>query len=202
MDSEAVWQHIDRERLWTADLLQSLPRGAWEQPSLCEGWSVRDVGAHLTFSHARLRDVAWPAVRTGFRYNAMIKYCALRSPLTHEEIVATLRGFVGSRRRAPFVTELEPLLDILVHTQDICLPLGIDHQMPVDAAVAVADRVLSVRGPMRLWKPPRQRLVATDTVWAYGDGPVVQAPMRSHLLTLTGRQPSCPKASVASHAPA
>jgi Mycothiol maleylpyruvate isomerase N-terminal domain len=113
MDSEAVWQHIDRERSWMADLLESLPRAAWEQPSICEGWSVRDVGAHLTFSHARLRDVAWPAMRTGFRYNAMVKYAALRSPLTHEDIVARLRGFVGSRRRAPFVTELEPLLDIL-----------------------------------------------------------------------------------------
>jgi uncharacterized protein (TIGR03083 family) len=154
MDSNEVWQHIDRERSRLADLLESLPEAAWEQPSLCEGWSVRDVGAHLTFSHARLRDVIWPALRTGFRYNAMVRYAAVRSPLTHEQIVTTLRGFVGSRRRAPFVTELEPLLDVLVHSQDICLPLGIDHAMPLDAAVAAADRVLTLRGPMRLWEPP------------------------------------------------
>lgn len=203
MDSQAVWQHIDRERSWMADLLESLPPAAWEQPSLCEGWSVRDVGAHLTFSHARVRDVVWPALRTGFRYNAMIKYAALHSTLTHEEIVAKLRGFVGSRRTAPFVTELEPLLDILVHTQDVCRPLGIDHPMPVDAAVAVADRVLRLRGPMRLWEPPRKvRLVATDADWGYGEGPVMQAPMQSHLLTLTGRAPSSPKANSASHEPA
>lgn len=190
MDSNAVWQHIDSERSKLADLLESLPLAAWEQPSLCQGWSVRDVGAHLTFSHARLRDVGWPAVKTGFRYNAMIRYAALRSPLTHDQIVATLRGFVGSRRRAPFVTELEPLLDVLVHSQDICLPLGIEHPVPVDAAAAAADRVISLRGPMRLWEPPRGvRLVATDADWAYGDGAVVEAPMQSHLLTLTGRQP-------------
>ena len=36
----------------------------------------------------------------------------------------------------------------------------------------------------------RVRLVATDTDWAYGDGPPAEAPIRSHLLTLTGRQPS------------
>ena len=196
MDSHAVWQHIDRERSRMADLLESLPRAAWEQPSLCQGWSVRDVGAHLTFSHARVRDVMWPAVRTGFRYNAMIAYAARRSPLTHEQIVATLRGFVGSRRRAPFVSELEPLLDILVHTQDICLPLGIDHPMPVDAAVAAADRVLALRGPMRLWEPPPGvRLVATDSAWAYGDGHIVRAPTQSHLLTLTGRQTSGTRAA-------
>src|ERR1700712_1385371 len=198
MESRGVWPHIDRERSWPGDLLWSLPRADGEQPSLCQGWSVRDVGAHLTFSHARLRDVAWPAVRTGLRYNAMIKYAALRSPLTHEEIVATLRGFVGSRRRAPFVTELEPLLDILVHAQDICLPLGIEHAMPVDAAVAAADRVLRLRGPMRLWdQPSGVRLVATDADWAYGDGAEKKAPIQSHLLTLTGREGASSKASSA-----
>jgi uncharacterized protein (TIGR03083 family) len=191
MHSNTVWQHIDNERSWLADLLESLPQASWDKPSLCEGWSVRDVGAHLTFSHARLRDLMWPAVRTGLRYNAMIKYTAVRSPLTHEQIVSTLRGFVGSRRRVRFVTDLEPLLDVLVHTQDICVPLGIQHPMPVDAAVAAADRVLSLRGPMRLWEPPRGvRFVATDADWVYGDGTVTEAPIQSHLLTLTGRQPS------------
>lgn len=198
MDSETIWQHIDTERSRLADLLGSLPQSAWEQHSLCEGWSVRDVGAHLTFSHARLRDVAWPAVRTGFRYNEMIRYAALHSPLTHNQIVAMLRGFVGSRRRAPFVTELEPLLDILVHSQDICVPLGIEHPMPVDAAVAAADRVLSLRGLMRLWDPPGGvRLVATDADWAYGDGVEKEAPIQSHLLTLTGRQRASSEASAA-----
>lgn len=190
MDSDAVWGHIGRERSTLADLLESLPQAAWQEASLCQGWPVRDVGAHLTFSHARLRDVAWPAARTGFRYNAMIGYAAVHSPLTHEQIVSTMRGFVGSRQRAPFVTELEPLLDVLVHFQDICLPLGIRHSMPVDAAAAAAARVLSLRGPMRLWEPPRAvRLVATDTDWAYGGGLVHEAPIQSHLLTLTGRQP-------------
>src|SRR5262245_40461490 len=191
MDSDAVWQRIDEQRSWLADLLESLPPAAWDTPSMCQGWSVRDVAAHLTFSHARLRDVAWPAVRTGFRYNAMIDFAAVHSPLTHAQIIATLRGFVGSRRRAAFVSELEPLLDVLVHTQDICVPLGVEHPMPVDAAVAVADRVLSLRGPMRLWPPPRGvRLVATDVEWSYGEGPTTEAPIRSHVLTLTGREPS------------
>ena len=193
MDSDEVWQHIDEERTWVADLLESLPAAAWEQPSLCAGWTVRDVGAHLTFAHARVRDVLWPAVRTGLSYNGMINYTALHSPLTHEQIVATLRGFVGSRRKAPLISELEPLIDILVHTQDICIPLGVEHAMPVDAAVAAADRVLTTRGIMQLWKPPRgTRLVATDAEWSYGTGPVREAPIQAHLLTLTGRQPSTP----------
>lgn len=200
MDSETIWRHIDNERARLADLLEQLPPAAWDRPSLCEGWSVRDVAAHLTFSHARVRDVVWPAVRNGFRYNATIRYAALRSPLSHEQILATLRGFIGSRRRAPLVTELEPLLDILVHSQDISVPLGIHHPTPVDAAIAAADRVLALRGPMRLWQPPEGvRLVASDADWAYGDGVVTEAPIQSHLLTLTGRHPSSSGTTRVSH---
>ena len=197
MNSDTVWQHIDNERAWLADLLQSLPQKAWQQPSLCEGWTVRDVGAHLTFAHARVRDLLWPAVRAGFRYDALIKDTALSSPLTHEEIVATLRGFVGSRHRVAFITDLEPLIDILVHTQDICRPLGIDHPMPPEAAAAAADRVLSTPRPIRLWQPPHGvRMIATDVDWAYGAGEEVRKPMRSHLLFLTGRE-TVPKRSTA-----
>ena len=189
MDNDTVWQHIDTERAWLADLLESIPPEAWRHPSLCEGWMVRDVGAHLTFAQARVRELLWPAVRAGFRYDALIKGTALRSPLTHEEIVATLRGFVGSRRRVSFITDLEPLIDILVHTQDICVPLGIQHPMPPEAAAAAANRVFSTPRPLRLWSPPRGvRLVATDVDWAYGHGTEAPAAMSSHLLTLTGRQ--------------
>lgn len=189
MDDDTVWQHIDNERAWLADLLELLPQEAWQQPSVCQGWTVRDVGAHLTFAQARVRDLLWPAVLAGFRYDALVKDTALRSPLTHEEIVGTLRGFVGSRRRVAFITDLEPLIDILVHTQDVCRPLGIDHPMPPDAAAAAADRVLSTRRPIRRWKPPKGvRMIATDVDWAYGAGDEVQKTMRSHLLTLTGRE--------------
>jgi len=189
MDSDAVWHHIDTERAWLAGLLESLSPEQWRQPSLCDGWTVRDVGAHLTFAHTRVRDLLWPAVRAGFRYDAVVRDTALRSPLTHQEIVATLRGFVGSRRRVAFITDLEPLIDILVHSQDICVPLGIDHPMPPDAAAVAANRVLSTPRPIRRWKPPDGvRMVATDIDWAYGSGDEVRAPMPIHLLMLTGRQ--------------
>ena len=196
MDTDTIWRHIDAERTWTADTLESLPPDAWETPSLCAGWSVRDVAAHLAMAQARVSDIAWPALRTGLRYDAMIKYAALHSPLTHEQIVARLRGFVGSRRKAPLITDLEPLIDILVHNQDIAIPLGIDHPMPPDAAAAAADRVLSTPWPLRRWKPsPSVRLVATDAEWAWGNGDTArEAPMQAHLLMLTGRTvtPSLP----------
>lgn len=189
MDSDEVWGHIDRERAYLADLLESLPEEDWRRPSLCDGWTIRDVGAHVSMAEARVRDVLWPAIRSGFSYNGMVRRAALGNRASHGEIVATIRGFAATHRLAPFITELEPLLDVMVHVQDVCVPLGIERDIPVDVAAVTATRLLSLRGPMRLWRAPRGvRLVATDTDWTYGDGPVVEARMQSILLGLTGRQ--------------
>jgi uncharacterized protein (TIGR03083 family) len=197
VDTDTVWRHIDEERTWLARLLESLPEEDWQRPSLCEGWTVRDVAAHLTFAQTPVRELLRPALRAGFRYDVMIRESALRSPLSHEEIVAKLRSFVGSRKRVAFITDLEPLIDILVHNQDICRPLGIDHRMPPEAAAAAADRALATPPPIRRWKPPRGvRLVATDVDWSYGSGDDAPAPMGSHLLFITGRLP-VPAASAA-----
>ena len=190
MDRDTVWGHIDAERTWMADLLESLPEEDWNRPSLCAGWTIRDVGAHLAFAQTPVRQLLWPALRAGFRYDKVVKDTAIRSPLAHDEIVATLRGFVGSRKRVAFITDLEPLIDILVHNQDVCRPLGVEHPMPPEAAAAAADRVLATPPPIRRWKPPQGvRLVATDVDWAHGEGEEVRAPMESHLLSMTGRLP-------------
>ena len=190
MDPDTIWQHIDTERAWMADFLESLPEEDWDRPSLCDAWTVRDVGAHLTFAQSTLREVLGPAVRAGFRYDVFVRDSARRSPLTHEEIVAKIRSFIGSRRRVSFITDLEPLIDILVHNQDISRPLGVEHRMPPDAAAAAADRIIATPAMLRRWKLPRGvRLAATDTDWSYGDGDDVRAPMESHLMFLTGRQP-------------
>jgi uncharacterized protein (TIGR03083 family) len=190
VDSDAVWRNIDSERAWMADFLESLPAKDWERSSLCSGWTVRDVGAHLTFAQTPVRDLLWPALRAGCRYDVVVRDTAIRSALSHEQIVAKLRSFLGSRRRVAFITDLEPLIDILVHNQDIARPFGVDHPIPSEAAAAAADRVLDTPAPIRRWKPPRGvRFVATDTDWAFGNGREVHATMGNHLLTLTGRLP-------------
>jgi uncharacterized protein (TIGR03083 family) len=188
MDSDAIWHHIDTERAALADILETLPDDAWRVPSLCDAWTVRDVAAHLCFAQAGIRDILGPALRSGLRYNATIRTSAIDSPLTHPEIIATLRGFAGSRRTAVGVTEREALLDTLIHTQDICVPLDIDHRAPTDAAVAALERVIwwSRRMPLG----PRLRhlhLVATDADWEWGSGRRVEGTVQWLLLAAAGR---------------
>jgi uncharacterized protein (TIGR03083 family) len=190
MDRDTLWGHIDRERARLADVLDVLTEDQWRTPSLCSGWTVRDVGAHLTMAQSRLRDVWRPMVRARFDYNTMVRESALALPIATAEIGPTLRGFVGSRRTAPFISDREPLIDILVHSQDICVPLGIDHPMPADAAVEAVDRmvVLNRIKPIRLRPPLRGvRLVATDAEWSTGDGTTVTGPMTALVMLLAGR---------------
>lgn len=189
MESDLIWEHVDAERIALADLLDGLDDQQWHEASLCEGWTVRDVAAHLTLAHARLRDVVVPLARSGFSMDAMIRRTAVEAPLDRLEITAVLRSFVGSRRRAPFVRETEPLLDLLVHTQDICLPLGIDHPMPLDASCAAADRMTTLnRLPVVRMRPPLTvRLEADDVEWSTGSGPVVHGPMRALVMVVAGR---------------
>lgn len=189
MDSDTVWRHIDSQRGELADLLAALTPGQWSQQSLCADWTVRDVAAHLTYAQITLRAVALPLIRAGLRSNRMIRDTARSCSLTHDEIVATIRSFQGSRRTAPFVSEIEPLIDILVHRQDICLPLEIDVEPPVDAAITSILRLGRLNdGPFRLGPRLRGiRLVATDVEWEHGDGRVVAGPLKWLLLGAAGR---------------
>src|SRR2546427_3483574 len=50
MDREQSWSVIEQERLRLAALLESLDAPDWERPSLCVGWRIRDVAAHVALA--------------------------------------------------------------------------------------------------------------------------------------------------------
>lgn len=188
MDSDTVWRHIDEQRAALADMFQGIDRARWSTPSLCEGWTVRDVAAHLTHSHMSKPKMVLAAVRSGFRFNAMVYRAAVQDKRSPAELAAALRGMQGSRKRPPGTTECDPLMDVLVHGQDIAVPLGIDLPMPAEAAAAAAHRLWTMRFPLN----PQRRLrgvelVATDADFRVGGGRAVEAPIRDILMLLAGR---------------
>lgn len=193
LSTDAVWAAIDRERRALAELLEGLSDDQWDAPSLCDGWRVREVAAHLTLAHMGPGSAAVEAVRARGSFDTMIRDTALRRAVApREELVAALRAMVGSRRRAPGISPLEPLLDALVHGQDIALPLDLERAMPLDAATTVATRVWTAPWPLSRAFSPRRRLhglalVADDVDWAVGDGLRVEGPVQALLMVLTGR---------------
>ncbi|MFK4099013.1 maleylpyruvate isomerase family mycothiol-dependent enzyme [Streptomyces sp. NPDC019531] len=189
LDTDELWQIVDRERASLADLLERLGPEEWETRTRCGDWRVRDVAAHLTvaarFSHGQ---VVREMLRARGDWNRMIHDSAVREaglPVT--AIVANLRSIIGSRRLAPTTSPREPLLDLLVHGQDIALALGRERAVPPEAARDAADRVWTMRFPPRPWPLPKARLTATDIEWTRGEGEEVRGPITSLLLLLTGR---------------
>jgi uncharacterized protein (TIGR03083 family) len=189
MSRDEVWQAIDDERASLASLLDSLSKREWETLSLCAGWRVRDVAAHLTLAQMGLLPAVVAAARARGNFNRMIHDTALRQArLPVREYALRLRAMSGSRKKAPGVSHLESLIDVLVHGQDIAIPLGQSRPVPTEAAMAAADRVWPDLFP---WRAGRKlngfRLAATDCSWSAGDGILVEGPIAAILLLLTGR---------------
>lgn len=191
MDRDEVWRTIHAGRAAMADLLETLSDDELARPSLCAGWTVRDVAAHVISSpQATLRSTAVALWRARGSFNRLIDQETKRQGARPvEQIVADFRRLDGSRRHPPGTRSLDPLLDVLVHQQDIAVPLGRRHPMPVAAARAAADHVwrrrmfaFGGRGKLRGY-----RLSATDVSWTVGSGAPVDGPIEALLMLLTGR---------------
>jgi uncharacterized protein (TIGR03083 family) len=200
LDRDHVWQAIDAQRTSLTALLDDLADDEWQQPSLCAGWTVRDVAAHLTMQQLGLRDELRMLRKwRGSMDRTNEHVVRLRAAeLTTGQMIAAIRGMIGSRRHNFGVTPLETLTDILVHSQDIAIPLGRRLDMAPDAAAAATSRNLSMRVPPPLPSVKtvaRFRLTATDTTWSAGEGPEIRGPMAALLLVCCGRLVALPQLS-------
>lgn len=194
MDDTEIWQHVDRQRAAAADLAASLTPEEWAAPSLCAGWRVREVLAHLTLEPTP-RVALVEMLRARGSFHRMTDGHARRvAARPTDEVVALLRARVGKRATPPGGAPIDPLGDVLVHLQDVVRPLGRHHAMPVDAAVAVAEHTWALGFPHHARRRlAGQRLVATDADLVLGEGAevreVVRAPVADLLMLLTGREP-------------
>jgi uncharacterized protein (TIGR03083 family) len=196
MDREQVWQAIAAERAAIADLLEARPPADWDRQSLCTEWRVRDVVAHLIVA-AELSPLpaAIELVRAGGSFHRMVRDSARRrADRQIGVLLADLRAVSGARRVPPGTGPENLLMDVLVHGQDIAVPLGLDRPMPLAAARAAADRLWVVGFPFHARRRfGGYRLAATDTDWTRGDGPAVEGPIDALLLLLAGRTAALPR---------
>src|SRR6202035_4981276 len=167
MDRDEIWQVIDDQRLSLSDLFDDLPADEWQAASLWHRWRVRDLAAHLTLAPLRTLPAAAALLGACGDLNRRIHDPAVRrARLPVGEYAGLLRAMAGSRKKAPGITDLEPLIDVLVHGQDIALPLNRARPMPAPAAAAAATRAWSIGRPFHAGrKLSGLRLTATDHNW-------------------------------------
>jgi uncharacterized protein (TIGR03083 family) len=143
VDAETSWRVIEQERVSLADLLEALTDDQWNSPSLCREWRIRDVAAHvaMTPQPPTLGTVAGELMRARGSLNKATRDLAVRyAERPGVDLAAEIREHAASRRLPKVTNYRNIVLDILVHGQDIALPLGIHREMPKDAAIAGIQR--------------------------------------------------------------
>src|SRR5690242_2062789 len=129
-----IWAVIQAERKALAADLGGLSDAQWSTPSLCAGWSVRDVLAHMTAT-ARMTPPAFFAklVGAGFNFGKLTATdIAANRGASPAETLARFSAEVSSRKHPPGPNDTW-LGETLVHSEDIRRPLGIAHAYPLDA---------------------------------------------------------------------
>ncbi len=185
-----IWPTVHAERRALADQLSSLDDSAWATPTYCAEWSVRDVLAHMTAASKITPLSFFPKViAAGFSLTRMqAKDVARERGTSGKDALARFTAQIGSTKHPPGPNETW-LGEVLVHAEDIRRAVHLDHSYPLDAAAQVADSYaksnLVIGGKRRI---DGVKLRATDHDWSHGSGPVVEGPMMSLLLAITGRK--------------
>ncbi|MGC4973221.1 TIGR03085 family metal-binding protein [Streptomyces sp. DT199] len=108
--------HAKRERLLLADLLET---AGPEAPTLCEGWTTRDLAAHVVVRERRPDAAGGMLIKQ--LASRLEKVMAEYTDKPYEELVQLIR--TGPPRFSPFslkpIDEASNIIEFYVHTEDV-----------------------------------------------------------------------------------
>jgi uncharacterized protein (TIGR03083 family) len=183
--------HLARaERTDLLEFVSGLTPQQWDAPTLCAGWRVRDVVAHMIsyeglpgrelvrrFAKGRFRLAGVNAVGVGEMRDAR-----------PDELLALLEQRLEPNGLTTGFGGRVALLDALIHQQDIRRPLGIPRTIPVERLVPALSFARFAPPIGAFWRARGLRLVATDLDWSDGRGPEVHGPGEALLMAIAGRR--------------
>jgi uncharacterized protein (TIGR03083 family) len=187
---EFVFAAVADERRQLATLLDGLTAAQLATPSLCAGWDVKTVAAHVI---STVTDGTPAFLRLALRRRSMaraIDELARRgAQLPAAEVAASLRQCADRRISPPLFGPLDPLADVLVHSGDIRIPLGLPFAPDPQLAALAMD---FLTGPWPFGFVPLGRLRgislrANDIYRAWGRGAEVRGPVAALMMAVSGR---------------
>jgi uncharacterized protein (TIGR03083 family) len=182
------------EREDFADFLSGLTPEQWQHPSLCAGWTVRDVAAHcVSFEGLTPKELTARFLEGRLstdRINALaVDDLADRSP---DQLIAILRDNAEPHGLGAGFGGRVALTDNMIHQQDIRRPLGLPRTIPQDRLRTALDFVRFAPTIRGAWLARGVRLVATDLDWSFGRGPELRGTGEALLVTMAGRPAGLP----------
>ena len=178
-------------------LLRELDDEAFDTPSLCEGWAVRDVLGHMGTGHttpfpsmvARIAKYGFNVTKASFSESKEFLAGKSAEEIRRfwDEVMVAQHPRKGIAKLIPAKAEF---LDHLIHNQDIRRPTGKPRQIPEERLRHALELVRTEGNP--LFSPKKNvaglKLVATDVAWSGGEGPVVEGPGEAIVLAAGGRR--------------
>jgi len=183
---------IAAERGALAAVLADLPPARWDSPTLCDGWRVREVVAHITmpFRYPGPRFMLELARSRG-RFSVMSDRVARRDAglLSPTELTAALRDNVQHPWKPPGGGYLGALNHDVIHGLDITVALGIDRRIPADTMHELMANITTAKA-LRYFGVDLTgiSLQATDLDWTYGSGAPLLGSAQDLALVLCGRK--------------
>ena len=172
-----------------ADLLAASTVEAWDAPSLCEKWLVRNVVAHVTMP-ARLTPEQFGAemAAAGGDFAVLSDTVAARdASLPLVDLLDQLRSPSLHAWQPPGGGAAGALSHAVIHSLDVTIALDRPAVAPEAAAIAVLDQLTGANGAWFGVDLTDVRLEAADTAWSWGSGRVVRADAGSLVALLSGR---------------
>lgn len=173
-----------------ADALAPQGRDSWATDSLCAGWSVAHVVAHLTMA-ARYPADRFTAELAADGYDfprTADRLAEAGAALAPEVLLADLRSDTMASFAQPGGGMAGSLVHVVIHGLDVTVPLGLGRVGADEAAVTVLDQLVAP-GDHTLFgvDVAGRALRATDVDWVHGDGEPVTGSAADLVLTLSGR---------------
>ncbi|MFG2649599.1 maleylpyruvate isomerase family mycothiol-dependent enzyme [Streptomyces sp. NPDC048436] len=182
---------IAAERHDLADLLDALPPVKWEAPTLCAGWSVREVAAHMSlgFRYSLPKTLA-ELVKARGSLHRMTDRCARRDAAAFPDgqLAAFLRDNADHPWQPPMTGPEGALGHDVVHGLDISVALGLGRRVPLDRVHTLLKKVTPKSTRFFGADVDGIQLRADDLDWSYGKGTLLTGAAQDLLLVLYGRK--------------
>jgi uncharacterized protein (TIGR03083 family) len=188
---DTIRDMITAQRAELAEVLAGLPAPGWDEPTLCAGWRVREVVAHITmpfrFSGRRF---ALELAKSRGRFNEMADRVARRdaAAMSPADLTGAVRSNTGHPWKPPGGGYTGALAHDLIHGLDITVPLGLDGAVPEERLRMVLPASLSDRS-VKFFGVDLDgiELRAQDMDWALGSGVPLTGTAADLLLVMCGR---------------
>src|SRR5271169_1394637 len=188
---DTIQDMIAAQRGELAAVLDALPARGWDEPTLCAGWRVREVVAHVTmpFRYSGRRFVVELARSRG-KFNEMADRLALRDAarMSPAELAEAVRSNIGHPWRPPGGGFEGALAHDVIHGLDITVPLGLAPAIPEERLrrilpASTNDKTVMFFGADLAGIEFRAR----DMDWTLGAGTPLTGAAADLLLAMCGR---------------